>query len=69
MECPYCHGEMKKGKIYVDRGPLKWIAESKDKGTFFSSLEKGIKVKNVDEYNKVESYYCKSCKKMIIDMK
>lgn len=68
MECPYCHKMMEKGVIYVDRGPLKWIEESKDKGVFLSTFQKGIKLTNIFDSNNIKPYYCKDCKKMIIDV-
>jgi hypothetical protein len=68
MECPYCHGEMVKGVIYGDRYALKWIEESRAKGPLKSMFQKGIKIIDPWTSNKLETYYCSSCKKMIFDV-
>ncbi|GKU24110.1 PF20097 family protein [Clostridium folliculivorans] len=68
MECPYCHKEAEKGFIYTREGSLKWIEESKDKGVFFNAFASGVVMRNYEDLNKIEAYYCKDCKKMIIDV-
>lgn len=69
MKCPYCEEEMKLGVIYGDRYPLKWIPAEKDKGVLFQWFSKGIKLTDIFVNDKVESFCCDSCKKIIIDVK
>lgn len=68
MECPYCHQEMEKGIIYGERFALKWIEESRDKGTIISAFQKGIKLTDPWGSNGIETYYCRDCEKMLIDV-
>lgn len=62
--CPYCAKPMARGVIHGDRYRLKWIPEEKDKGLVFQLFSKGIKL----GYS-LDSYYCKSCDKIIVDNK
>lgn len=68
MECPYCHQKMEKGVIHGDRYAIKWIEESRDRGGIISLFQKGIKLTNPWTSNEIEAYYCRNCKKMIIDI-
>ncbi|MEG0775084.1 PF20097 family protein [Clostridium sp.] len=68
MECPYCNETMEKGVIYGDRYALKWIEESRAEGFMARIFQKGIKLTNPWMSNKLETYYCSKCKKMIIDV-
>ncbi|MBU5676857.1 hypothetical protein KQI88_10545 [Alkaliphilus sp. MSJ-5] len=68
MKCPYCNQNMEKGFINGDRYSLKWIEESRNKGTIVSVFQKGIKLTDAWSSNQLETYYCKGCKKMIIDV-
>ncbi|OZV13758.1 hypothetical protein CIW83_02125 [Tissierella sp. P1] len=68
MKCPYCGEEMKRGFIYGDRYSLKWIPEEKDKGLIFQWFARGIKLSDASMNNSVESFCCKNCKKIIIDV-
>lgn len=65
--CPICNLTMKKGGIYQDRYPLKWIPEEKDKGSVFSPLTKGIKLTSLDK-SYCTGFYCENCKKIIINV-
>lgn len=60
--CPYCGDKMELGCIHADRYVLKWIPDEKDKGRLLQWFSKGIKL----GYS-IESYYCKKCRKIIID--
>ena len=60
--CPYCGAEMDLGHIHGDRYNLKFIPDETDKGPILQWFSKGIKL----GYS-VESYYCKECRKIIID--
>jgi len=69
MKCPYCSTEMTKGTIYGDRYALKWLPE--DKKLFLGLWAKGgtkVGVGGVFERPQVESYMCRSCSKMIINL-
>ncbi len=70
MECPYCEKIMDLGVIYGGRYEPKWIPKEKDKGfgMFLNPFVKGVKVSNDDIGNRIESYYCKDCNKIIIDV-
>lgn len=68
MECPYCHQNMVKGFINGDRYSLKWIEESRNRGSIISVFQKGLKLTNAWNSNQLEVYYCKDCKKMIINV-
>lgn len=67
MKCPYCEEGMERGFINGDRYSLKWIPEEKDRGPLFQWFIKGIKLTDAFESNSIESFYCKNCKKIIID--
>ncbi|MCC5911671.1 MAG: hypothetical protein JJT76_14695 [Clostridiaceae bacterium] len=68
MKCPYCHRKMEKGCISGDRYSLKWIEESRYK-PFLSQFQKGIKLTHgIGTLNDLETYFCKDCEKMIIDV-
>ena len=62
--CPYCEGEMELGSIHGDRYSLKWVSDERDKGPLLQWFSKGIKLGH-----SIESYYCKDCRKIIIDEK
>lgn len=68
MECPFCHQIMEKGFIHGDRYAIRWIEESKDKGFFRRMFQKGIQLTDPWASNKLETYYCKNCEKMIFDV-
>lgn len=60
---------MIRGTIYGDRYSLKWLPE--DKKLFLGLWAKGglkVGIGDVFERPKVESYMCKSCSKMIINL-
>jgi hypothetical protein len=59
---------MEKGIIYGDRYSIKWIDESRDKGRIISLFQKGVKLTNPLVSNEIEVYFCRDCKKMIIDV-
>lgn len=67
MECPYCHKSMEKGYLNSPRDNLKWIEAEKNKGALMSHFQSGIKLTDWYE-NQVETYYCRKCQKMIIDV-
>ena len=69
MKCPYCNKTMEKGIIPGDRYSLKWVPEEKNKGPMNQWFSKGIKLSNPLYEHGVESYYCSSCKKIVIDVK
>lgn len=60
---------MEKGVIHGDRYAIKWIEESKDRGAIINMFQKGIKLTYPWISNKIEAYFCRHCKKMIIDVK
>lgn len=68
MECPYCHQQMEKGVIYGHKVALKWIEESRDKGPLLSHFQRGIKLTDAWSLNELETYYCRNCQKMIMDV-
>ncbi len=68
MKCPYCEVEMEKGIIHGDRYAIKWIEETRDKGAIVNFFQKGVKLTNPWTSNSIEAYYCKACKKIIIDV-
>lgn len=57
------------GYINQDRYVLKWIPEEKYKGPLLQWFAKGIKLTGLDTAGSVESFYCKTCEKIIIDTK
>ncbi len=71
-KCPYCGNEMALGYINQDRYALKWVPEKKYKGPLVRSFRKGIiltgyRVKDNLEAFSLETLYCETCQKMIID--
>lgn len=68
MRCPFCKMEMEKGVISGDRYSLKWIEEDRNKGAIINAFKRGIKITNPWGTNQVETYLCRDCKKMIIDI-
>ncbi len=68
MKCPSCEGNMVLGFIYGDRYALKWVPEKEDKGAILQWFSKGIKLSSPFSNNKVESYLCEKCNKIMIDL-
>ncbi|WP_035294611.1 PF20097 family protein [Clostridium sp. KNHs214] len=68
MDCPYCNQKMEEGFIHGDRFALKWIEKSRDNGSILSMFQKGVKLTDPWMHNELEVYYCRNCKKMIIDL-
>lgn len=70
MQCPYCGKDMVKGTILGDRYQLKWMPE--DKGLLLGIWAHGSvalgKGGGLIGRPKVESFFCESCKKMVIDL-
>ena len=69
MICPFCQSEMVKGYLYGDRYALKWQAEdSKLIAGIWSAGGIKFKKNSVLGRPRTESFMCKSCKKMVIDV-
>lgn len=67
MICPWCGKEMTEGCISQDRYAIKWVAREKSKGILnFTPLVEGIKLTSFAE-NTVKVFYCKDCRKFVID--
>ena len=57
---------MSVGIISGDRYALKWVpGEGFD---LLAHFKKGVKLSSVLENNSVTTYYCETCRKMIIDL-
>ena len=71
MECPYCKNEMVKGVIEGDgRAPFRWINEGEKIGLIDRVFGGGeIAKSHPFSHTTIEGYNCKSCKKVIIDLK
>ncbi len=70
MKCPYCEKEMKKGILYGDgRSKVHWNEGDKKLPALEGLVGKGCltAVKYSLATFTIESYYCKSCKKMMIE--
>lgn len=72
MTCPYCQGEMTKGYIQCRDG-VYWTPE-RSLVPALSGLKKGaVALRNNSEYpspsNTAVAYFCKKCRKVIIDIK
>lgn len=65
--CPYCEKEIKLGFINGDRYTLKWVAEENDNGAVLQWFSKGVKLTEPLTNPSIESFYCESCNKIIID--
>ena len=69
MKCPYCGKEMNLGYIDQDRFPLKWVPEEYSTSVINSlPFVKGIKLTSLLTNSTVRTYYCKSCRKLVIDL-
>ena len=70
MNCPFCEKEMKKGVLSGDgRGKVRWN-EGDERPSLIDRLsEKGCvtTAKYTISNFTIESFYCDSCKKMIIE--
>ncbi|MBQ4640914.1 MAG: hypothetical protein IJB69_10440 [Clostridia bacterium] len=70
MKCPYCDQEMRPGVLNGDgRSAVRWKEGSK-KTPFFDMLAgigkvKGVKYKMVSFH--IDAWYCKDCRKIIMD--
>ena len=68
MDCPFCGETMVTGSISQDRYALKWIPLEKDRGLLnFTPLVKGIKLTSMWENPTVKVFYCRACRKFVID--
>lgn len=68
MKCPYCEKEMIVGSILQDRYAIKWVAAEDDKWLLnFTPFVKGIKLTSLKDDLEVKVFYCKDCRKFIID--
>ena len=70
MKCPYCDREMKEGILYGDgRSSVRWNEGDKKVPLIDAMGGKGRL--SATEYSlttfTIESYYCDSCEKLIID--
>lgn len=68
-KCPYCNNEMKKGNIYVASNVVPyWLEDSDKRGVIDSIGGKGaIPFKTTLTKHQIESCYCSTCKKIILD--
>ena len=66
MICPYCNCEMEKG--FIDQAritiPVYWYPAERERG-FFKSVKRDIKI--TSPFDSTPAYYCKDCRKLIID--
>ena len=60
MKCPFCNSKMEKGEINQDRYSLKWKSENRS--------VKSVKLTSFLTKTYVESYLCRDCNKIIIDI-
>ena len=66
MNCPYCGCEMKKGSLYTPTNGVPYWKEDGSKRDILS--EKGkLPITSTLFVNKIESFYCGFCKKLVID--
>jgi len=66
MDCPYCKCEMKKGLLYTAGAVVPYWKEDGTKRDILS--EKGrLPIKSTLTAHKIESFYCSSYKKLIIN--
>lgn len=66
MNCPYCNYEMKKGLLYTGPKGAPYWKEDGVKRDIFS--EKGrLPVVSTLFANKIPTFYCSFCKKLMID--
>jgi len=72
-KCPYCQKEMKKGFVECDgRASLIWLEENKKRSIISKMRDKDcIVLGKRDLLNgvNVESNYCETCNKVIIDIR
>lgn len=69
MECPYCKGEMKAGKIMAARGCPYWLEAGKERrsiGETFAGIG-NLPGKSRIGTIEIASAYCPKCRKIIID--
>ena len=69
MECPYCHKEMRKGRIQTQGGvTLFWVPEGRDV-KFASQSTESVRLGKCSFWKapSAESWYCPDCKKVITD--
>lgn len=69
MNCPYCDSKMKKGYILSPYALAKWYAEN-EKPRWNPLRNSGTRLSknNVLRVQKIVSYYCERCKKIVIDI-
>lgn len=70
MKCPFCEKEMKKGILYGDgRSGVHWNEGSKKVPALEAMVGKGrvTAAKYTLVSFTIESFYCDSCKKMVIE--
>ena len=70
MKCPFCENELKKGILYGDgRSKVHWNEGDKKLPILEGMVGKGClsSAKYSLTTFTIESYYCDSCKKMIIE--
>ncbi len=72
MQCPYCHGEMKTGRLRVNsKFPLVWYGDDEK----ISGLDRGLggigqlTLAKYDWLGRafIPALYCPACKKMVIE--
>lgn len=68
MKCPWCNSEMELGSIQKDRYSIKWVPDRNDQGIWnFTVFVDGIKLISKEDNSRIKVFYCKDCKKFIID--
>ena len=68
MNCPYCKKDMIEGSISQDRYALKLVPDERDRGVLnYTALVKGIKLTSLLDDIRVKVFYCKQCRKFLID--
>ena len=69
MICPYCGKEMQKGILAGDVRSLAWKEGEKGPGAvdFIAGIGRLSAAKTKLTWMRLESHYCKSCQKLIID--
>ena len=68
MNCPYCNNEMQKGYIPSTSGLARWYENGERRKLLVNNS--GIRLSNHSAFEKqvIESYHCKTCRKIIIDV-
>lgn len=69
VKCPYCNNEMVKGVVEAGRAPLKWIEDGGKIG-LANRIAIAVDEKHIIAQGRnIESYKCKACNKIVINLK